>query len=141
MFHQRQTLAAIAVALAALLPVAATALEGVQPMSPDSFAAYSTGQTLTFAIDGVPYGIEQYLPGQRVIWAFIGEECREGRWFAMGPQICFEYDNEPGRMHCWTFYDTGEGLVARSEGIGAADLVEVGRSPKPMHCPAPDVGA
>lgn len=139
MFSPRPHLAAAALAL--LLPAAAAALEGAQPMSPEDFAAYATGQTLTFAIDGVPYGIEQYLPGQRVIWAFIGEECREGSWFAAGPQICFEYDDEAGRLHCWSFFETPDGLIARSEGIGTSDLVEVARSPEPMYCPAPDVGA
>jgi hypothetical protein len=140
----RPNLIAAAV-LAFGIPAAATAMEGLpegaRPMSSSDFAAYANGQTLTFAIGGVPYGIEQYLPGQRVLWAFVGEECREGSWFAAGPQICFEYDDEPGRLHCWTFFETPQGLVAHSDGAGATDLVEVARSPEPMHCPGPKVGA
>ena len=131
------------VVLAAALGLAGPvlALEGAEPLSAEAFEAHSAGQTLTFGIDGIPYGIEQYLPGRRVIWAFIGEECREGRWFPVEDNICFEYDDEPGRWHCWTFFLGNEGLVARSEGFGARDLVEVQRSEEPMYCPGPDVGA
>lgn len=119
----------------------AHALDSGAPLTAEEFEAYTTGQTLTFATDGTAYGIEQYLPGRRVIWAFVGEECREGVWFPLGPQICFEYDAEPGRLHCWSFFQGQEGLIARSEGVGGSDLVEVQRSPEPMFCPGPDVGA
>ena len=118
----------------------ARALETGEPMTAEEFEAYVTGRTLTFGINGQPYGIEQYLPGRRVIWAFIGEECREGSWFAMGPQICFEYDDEPGRLHCWTFFAGPDGLIARSEGVGVNELVEVQQTDAPMYCPGPDVG-
>ena len=137
----RQTVlaAARAPALAlALLAAPAAALETGAPLTAEEFEAYVTGRTLTFGIDGRPYGIEQYLPGRRVIWAFIGEECREGSWFPIGQEICFEYDEEPGRLHCWTFFAGPEGLIARSEGGG--DLVEVQRSEAPMYCPGPEVG-
>jgi hypothetical protein len=119
----------------------ALSLDAGEPMTAEEFEAYATGQTLTFGIGGIPYGIEQYLPGRRVIWAFIGEECREGSWFDLGPQICFEYDDEPGRLHCWTFHAGPEGLIARSEGPGGGELVEVERTTEPMFCPGPDVGA
>ena len=122
------------------LPVAASALESDSPMTAAEFEAYVTGRTLTFGVDGLVYGIEQYLPGRRVIWAFVGEECREGHWFEVGSHICFEYDDEPGQLHCWSFYQTEDGLRARSMGIGT-DLVEVEQSPEPMFCPGPDVGA
>lgn len=138
--------AALASALATALALTAlplAALEGARPMTGAEFDAYTRGQTLTFGVDGVPYGIEQYLPGQRVIWSFIGEACREGSWFEAGEQICFEYDDEPGRLHCWTFFDTGNGLRARF-GLPQDDgteLVEVQRSPAPMMCEGPMVGA
>ena len=131
-------------ALAALVTVTlalpAAALEDT-PLTAEEFDARTLGQTLTFATGGEPYGIEQYLPGRRVIWAFIGEECREGSWFPVGSQICFEYDDEPGRLHCWTFFDGADGLVARSEGPGGTELVEVRRAEEAMYCPGPDVGA
>ena len=137
--HSPLALASAAI-LSATLALPAQALEGT-PMTPEAFEAYVTGQTLTFGVAGQPYGVEQYLPGRRVIWAFVGEECREGDWFPVGDQICFEYDNEPGRLHCWTFFEGSEGLMARAEGLGGTELVEVQRSPEPMYCPGPDVGA
>lgn len=131
--------AALAAVAFAASPPPLAAMELPPPMSGPEFDAATTGRTLTFAVDGTPYGIEQYLPGRRVIWAFIGEECREGSWFDAGPQICFVYDDEPGRLHCWTFHDTETGLFARSE--GGSDLVVVEDSDAPMYCPGPDVGA
>lgn len=133
-----------AIPLAALLmaPLPALALDGGRPMTGAEFDAYTLGQTLTFGVDGVPYGIEQYLPNQRVLWSFIGEECREGSWFEAAPQICFVYDDEPGRLHCWTFYDTGNGLRARfGDDPEGTELIEVLRSPAPMMCEGPLVGA
>jgi hypothetical protein len=130
--------------LAALLAAAApaVALESGRPMTGAEFEAYTEGQTLTFGVDGVPYGIEQYLPGRRVLWSFIGEECREGTWFEAAPQICFVYDDEPARLHCWTFYDTGNGLRARfGDDPDGTELIEVLRSPAPMMCRGPMLGA
>ena len=130
--------AALALGLAGAA-VPAMAIEDGTPMTPEAFEEFAEGQTLSFSLGGVPYGMEQYLPGRRVIWAFVGEECREGDWFPIGQQICFEYDDEPGRLHCWTFYEGPEGLVARSEGMGSHVRVE--RSSEPMICPGPEVGA
>ena len=132
--------AAVALALAhAAAPAAA--IEGGTPLSPEAFEAFAEGQTLTFSLGGAPYGMEEYLPGRRVIWAFVGEECREGVWFPHGPQICFEYNDEPGRLHCWTFYQMPDGLLARSDGMGDSAFVRVERSSEPMFCPGPEVGA
>jgi len=133
--------ALIATLVAAALP--AFALDGGRPMTGAEFDAYTRGQTLTFGVDGVPYGIEQYLPDRRVLWSFIGEDCREGSWFeAAGPQICFVYDDAPERLHCWEFFDTGNGLRARFGGdLEGTELVEVLRSPTPMMCEGPMVGA
>lgn len=133
-----------ALTLAALLtaPLPAAALDADQPMTAMEFDAYTRGLTLTFGVDGVPYGIEQFLPNRRVLWSFIGEECRDGTWYQAGPQICFVYDDEPGREHCWTFFDTGNGLRARfGDDPEGTELVEVLRSPAPMMCKGPLVGA
>lgn len=130
--------------LAALLATAAPAVaqDGEGPMTGAEFDAYTLGQTLTFGVDGVPYGIEQYLPGRRVLWSFIGEECRDGSWFESGEQICFVYDDEPDRLHCWTFYRTDDGLRARFEGDpDGTELVEVLRTRRPMICDGPMLGA
>lgn len=130
--------AALAIALA-VTAAPALAIEEGTPLSPEAFEAFAEGHTLSFSLGGVPYGMEEYLPGRRVLWAFVGEECREGLWFPVDQKICFEYDDEPGRLHCWTFYEQADGLTARSEGMGGQVRVE--RSSEPMFCPGPEVGA
>ena len=128
----------------AVLSVAAPAAasEPARPMTGAEFEAYTTGHTLTFGIAGTVYGIEQYLPNRRVIWRFLGEECRRGSWFDDGPEICFIYDEEPDRLHCWTFHETPRGLRARLAGDGeGSELIEVLRSEAPLMCPGEFLGA
>ncbi|MGY6632658.1 MAG: hypothetical protein ACXIU8_02830 [Alkalilacustris sp.] len=110
------------------------------PLSPEAFEAQVTGHTFDFLLGGAPYGTEQYLPGRRVIWAFTDGPCREGSWFPRDDRICFEYDDEPGRLHCWSFHDTPEGLAARSLGMGDDGVVIMRRRAGPMSCPGPEVG-
>ena len=133
-------IAAAVLAAFVLMAPAAQASDPGPLLTPEAFESYATGHTLTFQLGGAPYGMEQYLPGRRVIWAFIGEPCREGRWFPVQERICFEYDDEPGRLHCWQFFDSPDGLVARSSGMGPNDLVAIDRSTQPMDCPGPEVG-
>ncbi len=111
------------------------------PMGAEAFERYTTGRTLTFSSRGVPYGIEQYLPDRRVIWSFIGQECRRGSWYAMDDQICFTYEHDP-TPQCWTFYAGSDGLRARFEDgrPEPTELVEVEQSPEPLRCAGPDVG-
>ena len=70
-------------ALAAMLVCSALSVaadtEGpaLEPLSAEAFEAYTTGKTLTYATRGAstPYGVEEYLPGRRVVWSFVGGEC------------------------------------------------------------------
>jgi hypothetical protein len=125
----------------ALLACLASPALAQMPMTAEEFDSYVTGQTLTFGFAGQPYGIEEFRPGRRTIWAFIGEECREGRWFARDEQICFTYDDAPQQEHCWIFWRGENGLNARFMGDGAStELYEVQRSPRPLLCPGPEVG-
>ncbi|MFD1912234.1 hypothetical protein [Halodurantibacterium flavum] len=127
--------------LAACLVAMPAALQAQAPMTGDEFDAYTQGRTLTFSSGGVPYGIEQYLPNREVIWAFVGQECRRGKWFDNGGQICFTYEKD-GALQCWIFRETEEGLSAQfQDGTGAGtELVEVEQSSEPLSCPGPDVG-
>ena len=43
---------------------------GEEPLDGAEFEAFATGKTLSYAVGGIVYGAEQYLPGRRVIWAF-----------------------------------------------------------------------
>ncbi len=133
----RHTTALAAVLLCAFAQGAASQT----PMSAEEFESYVTGRTLTFGFEGMPYGIEEFRPGRRTTWAFIGEECREGSWFDRDEQICFIYDDRPEEEHCWIFWREDEGLRARFMGEGAStELYEVQRSPRPLVCPGPEVG-
>lgn len=116
--------------------------EGAEPLSAEAFEALTTGRTMTYGIGGEPYGIERYMPGRRVIWAFLDGECREGRWFEGEDRICFVYDDSPGELHCWRFYEAERGILARLANAGGdrGAPVEVRESPEPMHCPGPRVG-
>lgn len=133
----------IAVPLTACLCTATLPALAAEPLDGAAFEARVTGQTLSFQVGGQSYGAEQYLPGRRVIWAFSDGPCREGLWSEPEPgQICFVYDHAPDDQQCWTFFDDGGRLRARFlGGLPQDDLIEARRSPAPLACPGPDVGA
>ena len=134
--------AAVAVAFAAgTVGVPEASAQSQTPMTAEEFDAYVTGRTLTYGIDGRVYGIEQYLSGRRVLWAFVGEECREGVWYPQDEEICFVYDHDPANPQCWVFWQTDRGLMARFTGPGGmTELVEVEQSETPMSCEGPAIG-
>ena len=110
------------------------------PLSPEEFDAHTSGHTLTFSADGTPYGIEQYFEGRRVRWSFLDGDCRDGRWYAEGPAICFVYEDGIGPQ-CWLFFRDGDGLSARV--IGDDDgpvLYETRTVDEPLVCMGPEVG-
>lgn len=110
------------------------------PMDAAAFEARTQGRTITYSIAGQPYGIEQYLPGRRVLWAFAEGECKEGDWFQADQFICFDYRDAHG-LQCWTFHDQGGELVARFRGDDAnAPLVGLTESTEPLACQGPDIG-
>lgn len=116
-------------------------LSALAEMSADEFESYVTGRTLTYAEDGVVYGIEEYLPNRRVRWAFVGDECRNGAWFEAEGQICFVYEDEPGNPQCWVFTQDGGRLNALFAGReDGRRLYEAARTDEPLYCPGPDVG-
>jgi hypothetical protein len=119
---------------------ATAAISAETPMSPSEFEAYSTGRTLTYAESGVIYGIEEYLPGRRVRWAFSQDECRDGYWYPDGQDVCFVYEDNP-EPQCWSFTKSESGLIARFlGGDNGRELYEARQSEQPMQCLGPDVG-
>ncbi|WP_092501127.1 hypothetical protein [Meinhardsimonia xiamenensis] len=135
----RLTAAASAMALVSLLPGASAAQDA--PMTPEEFEAHVTGRTLAYAEGGEVYGVEQYLPGRRVIWAFVGEQCQRGWWYSQGELICFVYDEEPNPQ-CWRFFRApAGGLIAEfADGEPGLSLYEAQNTEGPLICPGPDVG-
>jgi len=80
------------------------------PMTADEFAEVVTGRTLTFVVEGQPYGIERYMEGHRVIWSFLDGQCSYGEWYQQDTAICFVYDHAPDDPQCWEVYDDGDRL-------------------------------
>lgn len=129
-----------AVWVAALLALPAAAAD--KPMTGAEFDAYSLGKTLYYAVGSKPYGAETYLPDHKVVWAFLGEDCKRGTWYE-DPEglICFLYEGDSNGPQCWTFYRSAGGLKAHFAGDPAgADLIEVRQSPEQLDCPGPKVG-
>lgn len=128
--------------LATLIATAGSCVLAETRLDADGFDSYTTGRTLTFSHEGQPYGIEQYLPGRRVIWAFIGDRCEEGIWYERDSMICFVYDYNPSNEQCWSFYLTDRGLRGVFEGPDgpSTELYEIQRSATPLSCAAPGVG-
>ncbi|MEO0653677.1 MAG: hypothetical protein AAFY77_02285 [Pseudomonadota bacterium] len=127
-------------AVLALSTLPAAAASGDIPMSAAEFEAYTTGKTLTFAADGQVYGIEEYLEGRRVRWAFLEDQCQDGVWYPQGQMICFVYEHIPDPQ-CWTFYRGDAGLIAQFENEGGSTtLFETRQSAEPLVCLGPEVG-
>lgn len=125
----------------ALLSGPAQAAQAETPMSAAEFTAYATGKTLSYAQAGEVWGSEQYLSGNRVIWAFTEDDCQYGTWFEDAGNICFVYDNDPAPQ-CWRFFREAGGL--RAEFVDDPEqtvLSEVRQSAEPLQCAGPDVGA
>lgn len=111
-------------------------------MDGDEFAARMTGKTMFFTQRGLPYGVEQYLPGRRVIWSFLGGECQMGTWYEDTAQdrICFVYENISGPQ-CWDFFDRDGQISARIAGAPPEDdLMVVEESDEPIQCQLPGLG-
>ena len=125
----------------ALFLLAGLGAQAETPMDAESFERYTTGHTLTFTHEGVPYGAEQYLAGRRVIWAFRGEDCEEGVWYPRDDMICFEYDLNYVEQ-CWHFFRGETGLRAIFQGPDgpSTELYEAQRSAEPLLCEGPEVG-
>ncbi|MEM5475895.1 hypothetical protein [Pacificibacter sp. AS14] len=127
-----------------LLPLAVTlfaasAATAAEPLSGAEFDAYATGKTLTFAENGEPYGAEQYLPNNRVRWAFDEDTCMEGVWYEKEDNICFVYQDGDAPQ-CWSFYLEDDKLKAVFNGNSGTELYEAWTTDGPLACMAPGLG-
>ncbi|WP_102222688.1 hypothetical protein [Acidimangrovimonas sediminis] len=117
-----------AAALLAALSLPADARAGGGALNGAAFDAYTRGKTLSYEVDGIRYGAERYLPGQAVVWAFDGQPCRTGHWFAArGHRICFVYEGgtaDSAGPQCWRYTPRAGELRARYLGDGDAGAAE-----------------
>jgi hypothetical protein len=96
-----------------ILALAATTSHAETPLDATAFDAYVTGKTLTFGTPGEPsYGVEQYLPGRRVIWSGAPGECTNGVWYESKGSICFRYETREDPQ-CWEVHIGPTGMRAR----------------------------
>ncbi|SEK68566.1 hypothetical protein SAMN04488032_105105 [Pacificibacter marinus] len=124
-----------------LAPVllAATSATAAEPLSGAQFDAYATGKTLTYAENGEAYGAEQYLPNNRVRWAFDEETCLEGVWYEKDDNICFVYE-DGAAPQCWNFFLEHNKLRAIFNGDNGTELYEAWATDGPLACMAPGLG-
>jgi hypothetical protein len=110
-------------------------------LSPAEFEAFAQGSTVYFSRHGQPFGAEQYLRNQRVIWQFTDGTCEFGEWFTSGDQLCFQYEHQSDAL-CWNFLETKAGKAVRVVGDDPAnDLLVSGQDQEHLKCEAPNVGA
>ncbi|EBA15551.1 hypothetical protein RSK20926_15076 [Roseobacter sp. SK209-2-6] len=111
-----------------------------EPLSAEEFDRYTRGKTLFYGFAGQAYGVERYLPGQRVIWSFLDGRCQEGHWYQEADQICFVYEDRLDPQ-CWSFELSSKGLFARFENDPqATELYEAEDFGAEMYCMGPDTG-
>jgi hypothetical protein len=110
------------------------------PLTGEAFDALTQGRTMTWAEFGTVYGVEQYLPDRNVRWTVLGDDCKTGHWYTDGPEICFQYEDDPA-PDCWTITDLGTRMEARYRGnpISAAPVI-VEETTEAMACFGPEVG-
>lgn len=130
-----------ALALVALISLPALA---ETPLSAKAFAAHVGSDTITYSYSTGLVGTADYGPERSLRWAFAGEPCFDGRWFARDDEICFAYTDD--RLSaCWHFFLDGDSLHATLTDLSASDtqplqIRETARSAEPLDCPSADLG-
>jgi hypothetical protein len=120
--------------------LAAAPVVAETPLSAEAFDALTLGKTMTWAEYGAVYGVEQYLPGRRVRWTVLGDDCKTGHWYPEGTAICFQYENDP-EPDCWEIVMTGSGMTARYLTFETSpEPVVVEETTEPLACFGPEVG-
>ncbi len=137
------TLCLSALPVVTALPVRAqegTSVPAASPMTGAEFDAFSRGKTFYYGTNGAAYGVEEYLPDQRVRWSFLDGDCQDGRWFEEAGNICFVYEGTPDPQ-CWAFYLQDGQLTATFQGEGSQTvLYQIQDADQPMQCKGPEVG-
>lgn len=109
-------------------------------LTAQEFDTLTTGRTMSWAEFGTVYGVEQYLPGRKVRWTALGDDCKAGHWYADGDAICFQYEDDP-QPDCWVVSQSDAGLTARyTTHSPDSDPVVVTETSEPLACFGPKVG-
>lgn len=123
-----------------LLLCAATPALAEPPLTAEDFDTLTLGRTMTWAEFGSVYGVEQYLPGRKVRWTVLGDDCKTGHWYQDGTAICFQYENDIA-PDCWEITASGSDLLAHyTTNPPEAEPVIVTETTEPLACFGPEVG-
>lgn len=113
-------------------------------LTPEQFERDAAGKTLYFRDSNLDYSAEQYFPDRRVVLLHMGGQCMHGRWEPVGDQMCFLYEEDPGRWHCWHYIETptGERLHRFVDEADEApfELTIIKENAEPLQCPGPAIG-
>ena len=104
-------------------------------MSPAQFLDLVEGRTARFDLfpDGVHVGIEEFLSRDRSVWTRADGSCAYGRITTDTRQICFEYEDQPGLLHCWVpFVRDDRVFVIDTDGSEIQEITEL--SDVPVDC-------
>lgn len=109
-------------------------------LTAEEFDALTLGRTMSWSEQGTVYGFEQYLPGRKVRWTFVGDECKDGTWYQQGDAICFQYEGDPA-PDCWTITRSDPDLLAQyTTSPPDTPPVVVSATTEPLACFGPKVG-
>ncbi|WP_333814636.1 hypothetical protein [Tabrizicola sp.] len=126
-------------ALLALL-LSATPVLAEPVLTADEFDTLTRGRIMTWSEFGAVYGVEQYLPGRKVRWTVLGDDCKTGHWYQDGAAICFQYEDDID-PDCWEITRSGADLLARyTTDPPGTEPVIVAETTEPLACFGPEVG-
>ncbi len=109
-------------------------------LTAEEFDALTLGRTMSWAEFGQIYGVEQYLPGRRVRWTELGDDCKLGHWYMQGPAICFLYEDNPTPA-CWEISLDDAGMRALDTGDPpGSEPVLIEDTSDDLPCFGPEVG-
>ena len=134
--------AATALVLLAL-PAAAPIARAQESLTPDAFLDRAQGRTLTFVDgpSGALVGIEQFFGRDRSVYARADGSCAYGRVTVEGAELCFRYDDDAGRVHCWWPFEADGQLHVRIASTVSDEVQRVETiTDTPVDCrPVPNV--
>ena len=123
-------------ALAALLALVAPAA-AQESMTPETFLDRAAGRTLTFVStpEGQLVGTEQFLSRSSSVYARADGTCAYGQVTVEGPELCFRYEDDPGRAHCWWPFALDGELHVRIADTASDEVQRVARiADGPVSC-------
>ena len=114
-----------------LLALAASAAPAQERLTPEQFLDIAAGRTLTFDHypSGARVGVEQFLSRVQSVWTRDDGSCTYGEITTDPLYICFVYDDDPGREHCWVPFTVEGRLIVRSPGGDMQEVTQVSDAP------------